>query len=98
MDKETYIKRISELDHIMAKAYEYNRKEREKATKSYISENCPFKAGEKVTYNGNPGTIFAIRVTSEGYFEYDFRPNKKDGKPSQRLTTVYWCDDGLEKA
>ena len=52
MDKETYIKRVQELNHIRQKALEYNRKEMEKAEESYISENCPFKKGDRIKYNG----------------------------------------------
>ena len=43
MDKKTYVKRVQELNHIRQKALEYNKKEREKAAESYITENCPFK-------------------------------------------------------
>lgn len=43
MDKETYVKRMAELAGIKRKALEYDRKEREKAAESYITENCPFK-------------------------------------------------------
>lgn len=43
MDKETYIKRIAELNHIREKALEYNEKEKAKADESYIKENCPLK-------------------------------------------------------
>lgn len=99
MDKETFIHRMAELAEIKQKALAYNKKEREKASDSYIAANCPFKAGEKVIYKGNPGTLFAIRATSNGQFEYDFRPNKKDGTPFQRLTTVYsWHEEAIKKA
>lgn len=43
MDKETYVKRMAELAEIKQKALEDNRKEREKAAESYITENYPFK-------------------------------------------------------
>ena len=55
MDKETYVKRMAELAEIKQKALEYNRKEREKAAESYITENCPFKKGDRIKYNGKPG-------------------------------------------
>lgn len=99
MNKETYIKRIAELNHIKQKALDYNRKEREKADESYIAENCPFKVGDKAIYKGKPGTLFAIRADSNGEFVYEFRPNKKDGTPSCKVTTVYErsCDK-IEKA
>lgn len=47
MDKETYVKRMAELAEIKQKTLEYNRKEREKAAESYITENCPFKKGDR---------------------------------------------------
>lgn len=55
--------------------------------------------GEKVIYKGKPGTLFAIRADSNGEFVYEFRPNKKDGTPSCKVTTVYErsCDK-IEKA
>lgn len=98
MDKETYLKRMAELADLKQKALDYNRIEREKAAKSYIAENCPFKVGEKVKYRGKPGTICAIGARTDGDFKYDFRPNKKDGTPSQRVITIYWFNSGLEKA
>lgn len=98
MDKETYAKRVQELNHIKQKALDYNRKEREKADESYIAENCPFKVGDKAIYKGKPGTIETIKTTSDGSFEYYFRPNKKDGTPSLKGTNVYWYNRGLEKA
>lgn len=99
MDKETFLHRMAELAEIKQKALEYNRKEREKALDSYIAANCPFKSGEKVIYKGKPGTLFAIRADSNGEFVYEFRPNKKDGTPSCKVTTVYErsCDK-IEKA
>lgn len=39
MDKETYVKRVQELNHIRQKALEYNEKEKAKADESYIKEN-----------------------------------------------------------
>lgn len=39
MDKETYIKRIAELNHIREKALEYN--DKEKANESYMKEKFP---------------------------------------------------------
>lgn len=98
MDKETYVKRMAELAEIKQKALEYNRKEREKAAESYITENCPFKVGEKVIYKGKPGKIEAIGASTDGSFQYDFRPFKKDGTPSLRVTTIYYYNTGLKKA
>ena len=98
MDKETYIKRVQELDHIKQKALEYNVKERIKSEESYIAENCPFKVGDKAIYKGNPGTIKRIRAMGDGSFEYCFCPNKKDGTPSLRGINVYRHNRGLEKA
>lgn len=89
MDKETYVKRMAELAEIKQKALEYNRKEREKAAESYISENCPFKKGDRIKYNGKPGTIEVIRVEYNGKFLYDVRFDKKDGTPSLRVTRIY---------
>lgn len=43
MDKETYVKRMAELAEIKQKALEYNRKERENAAESYITENFRLK-------------------------------------------------------
>ena len=99
MDKETYVKRVAELAEIKQKALEYNKRERNKVMESYLEKNCPFKAGERVTYKGKPGTLFAVRADSTGKFEYDFRPDKKDGTPSCRVTTVYeWSEYKIEKA
>lgn len=98
MNKETYVRRVQELNHIKQKALDYNRKEREKADESYIAENCPFKVGDKAIYKGKPGTIETIKATSDGSFEYYFCPNKKDGTPSLKGTNVYWFNSGLEKA
>lgn len=55
MDKETYVKRVQELNHIRQKALEYNEKEKAKADESYIKENCPFKKGDRIKYDGKPG-------------------------------------------
>lgn len=89
MDKETYIKRIAELNHIREKALEYNIKEREKAAESYITENCPFKKGDRIKYNGKPGKIEVIKAEHNGNFSYEVRFDKKDGTPSVRVTSAY---------
>jgi hypothetical protein len=86
MDKETYVKRMAELAEIKQKALEYNRKEREKAAESYITENCPFKKGDRIKYNGK---IEVIKAEHNGNFSYEVRFDKKDGTPSVRVTSVY---------
>lgn len=68
MDKETFVNRMAELAEIKQKALEYNRKEREKAAESYISENCPFKKGDRIKYNGKPGKIEVIKAEHNGNF------------------------------
>lgn len=57
MDKETYVKRMAELNHIREKALQFNDKEREKAVESYNAANCPFKVGEKVIFTLNRSGI-----------------------------------------
>lgn len=89
MDKETYVKRMAELAEIKQKALEYNRKEREKAAESYITENCPFKKGDRIKYNGKPGKIEVIKAEYNGNFSYEVRFDKKDGTPLVRVTSVY---------
>lgn len=89
MDKKTYVKRMAELNHIREKALEYNRKEREKAAESYITENCPFKKGDRIKYNGKPGKIEVIKAEHNGNFSYEVRFDKKNGTPSVMVTTVY---------
>lgn len=89
MDKETYVKRMAELAEIKQKALEYNRKEREKAAESYMTENCPFKKGDTIRYNGKPGKIEVIKAEHNGNFSYEVRFDKKDGTPSVRGTSVY---------
>lgn len=99
MDKETYVKRMAELAEIKQKALEYNRKEREKATESYITENCPFKIGDRVKQGENIGTIEEIRVDNDGKFEYTIRKEKKDGTPSKIcFKTFSWHRNNVEKA
>ena len=39
MDKETYVKRMAELNHIREKALQFNDKEREKAVESHNAAN-----------------------------------------------------------
>lgn len=76
------------LAEIKQKALEYNRKEREKAAESYITENCPFKKGDRIKYNGKPGKIEVIKAEHNGNFSYEVRFDKKDGTPSVRVTSV----------
>lgn len=68
MDKETYVKRVQELNHIRQKALEYNEKEKAKADESYIKENCPFKKGDRIKYNGKPGKIEVSRQNTTAIF------------------------------
>lgn len=68
MDKETYVKRVQELNHIRQKALEYNEKEKAKADESYIKENCPFKKGDRIKYDGKPGKIEVIKAEHNGNF------------------------------
>ena len=89
MDKETYVKRMAELAEIKQKALEYNRKEREKAAESYITESCPFKKDDRIKYNGKPGKIEVIKAEHSGDFSYQVRFDKKDGTPSVMVTNVY---------
>ena len=85
MDKETYVKRMAEFSEIKQKALEYNRKEREKAAESYITEYCPFKKGDRIKYNGKPGKIEVIKAEHNGNFSYEVRFDKKDGTPTVRV-------------
>ena len=88
MDKETFVKRMAELVEI-----------KQKATESYISQNCQFKKGDRVKHKGKPGTIEDIKAEYDGKFVYDVRFDKKDGTPSCRVTTVYeWLSEKIEKA
>lgn len=99
MDKETYVKRVQELNHIRQKALEYNEKEKAKADESYIKENCPFKIGDRVKNGNDIGTIEKIRVNDEGNFEYTIRKEKKDGTPSKIcFNTFSWNRNKTEKA
>ena len=83
MDKETYVKRVQELNHIRQKALEYNEKEKAKADESYIKENCPFKIGDRVKQGENIGTIEEIRVDNDGKFEYT-NERKRKTAPRQK--------------
>ena len=86
MDKETYVKRVQELNHIRQKALEYNEKEKAKADESYIKENCPFKIGDRVKQGENIGTIEEIRVHNDGLsFEYTIRKEKKRRHPCLKI-------------
>lgn len=99
MDKETYVKRVQELNHIRKKALEYNEKEKAKADESYIKEYFPFKIGDRVKQNENIGTIKEIRVENNGKFEYTKRKEKKDGTPSKIcFKTFSWYRNNVEKA
>lgn len=99
MDKETYVKRVQELNHIKQKALEYNQEEKAKAVKSYVAECCPFKIGDKVTLNGRTGIIEDIFVECSGTFSYGIRYYKKDNSPGGRVTRVYPSKlDKMEKA
>lgn len=78
MDKETYVKRMAELNHIREKALQFNDKEREKAVESYNAANYPFKVGEKVIFTQNrSGIIEKIYANDFGDFSYDIRTIKK---------------------
>ena len=68
MDKETYIKRIAELNHIREKALEYNDKEKAKANESYMKENFPFKNGDCIRIGNETGTIVNVQPQSDGKF------------------------------
>ena len=81
---ETFVKRMAELAEIKQKALEYNR-----AAESYITENCPFKKGDRIKYNGKPGKIEVIKAEHNGNFSYEVRFDKKDGTPSVRVTSIY---------
>lgn len=99
MDKETYVKRVQELNHIRQKALEYNEKEKAKVDESHIKENCPFKIGDRVKQGENIGTIEEIRVDNDGKFEYTIRKEKKDGTPSKIcFKTFSWYRNNVEKA
>lgn len=98
MDKETYIKRVEELEHIKQRALEYNSKERAKAVESYITSNCSFKIGEEVIFFCNRrGKIEKIYANDDGAFWYDVRPIKKNGEPAnQKIHVMPW--EHIEKA
>lgn len=83
MDKETYVKRVQELNHIRQKALEYNEKEKAKADESYIKENCPFKIGDRVKQGENIGTIEEIRVDNDGNLNIPYERKRKTA-PSQK--------------
>lgn len=85
MDKETYVKRMAELAEIKQKALEYNRKEREKAAESYITENCPFKKGDRIKYNGKPGKIEVIKAEHKCLPIVEIRQNGKRIKNAPEL-------------
>lgn len=54
-----------------------------------ITENCPFKKGDRIKYNGKPGKIEVIKAEHNGNFSYEVRFDKKDGTPSVRVTSFY---------
>ena len=82
---------MDELSKIRERALDYNRRETKKVVESYITENCPFKKGDRITYKGKPGMIETIRAEYDGNFSYDVRLDKKDGTPSLRVVSVYSC-------
>lgn len=98
MDKETYVNRVQELNHIRQKALEYNEKEKAKAKESYITSNCRFKIGQEVIFFCNrSGKIENIYVNDDGAFSYDVRPIKKNGEPAkQKIHVMPW--EYIEKA
>lgn len=94
--KRIYFKKLYDIKQ---KALEYNKKEKAKADESYITENCPFKIGDRVKQDSNVGTIEEIRVDNNGKFEYTIRKEKKDGTPSKNVfRTFSWYRNNVEKA
>lgn len=91
MDKETYVKRMAELAEIKQKALEYNRKEREKAAESYITENCPFKKGDRIKYNGKPGKIEVIKAEHNGIFRMKLGLTKRTVRRQLGLQVFTHC-------
>lgn len=84
MDKETYVKRMAELNHIGKRLCSLMIKKGKKAVESYNAANCPFKVGEKVIFTPNRrGIIEKIYANDYGDFSYDIRTIKKDGEPSK---------------
>lgn len=79
MDKETYIKRVKELEHIKQKALEYNSKEKAKADEIYMKENFPFKIGDSIKIGNETGAIVSVAPQSDGKFFIEWVKNKKDG-------------------
>lgn len=91
MDKETYIKRLKSCEDVKRMAMaEYNNK-KAKLDKLYIDENCPYKIGDKMIFDGKPVIMDSIRVHYDGSFVYYVRKTKKDGTPSQIVQCVYSC-------
>lgn len=98
MDKETYVKRIAELNHIMEKALEYNDKEKAKANESYMKENFPFKNGDCIRIGNETGTIVNVQPQSDGKFFIEWVKNKKDGTPYKRISLMNSIEvDEIEK-
>lgn len=86
MDKDTYIKRICELNHIRENALKYNEKERAKADESYMKDNFPFKIGDCIRIGNETGTIVRAEPQSDGKFFIEWVKNKKDGKPYKKIS------------
>lgn len=80
MDKELFKIEFKELNK---KCNELKRK--------FIAENCPYKIGDKMIFDGKPVIIDSIRVHYDGSFVYYVRKTKKDGTPSHIVQCVYSC-------
>lgn len=77
MDKETYVKRMAELNHIREKALQFNDKRKGKAVESYNAANS-FQGRRKVIFTLNrSGIIEKIYANDYGDFSYDIRTIKK---------------------
>lgn len=99
MDKETYIKRIAELNLIREKALEYNDKEKAKVNESYMKENFPFKNGDCIRIGNETGTIVNVQPQSDGKFFIEWVKNKKDGTPYKRISLMNSIEvEEIEKA
>ena len=79
---------------------EYNKKEKTKADESYISENCPFKVGDKVKMFDETGIISKIIAENDGRFSAKWKKYKPDGKKTYReeSITIWQFDKFLKKA
>lgn len=88
MDKETYIKRVEELEHIKQRALEYHSKERAKANEIYMKDNFPFKIGDCIKIGNETGTIVRVEPQSDGKFFIEWVKNKKDGTSYKRISLM----------